>query len=111
MTGADLAREVITCEKLSRDLMLLPRGGKQWRAAYSAYRKTAHWKTTNAAQLAAFPFCAMEELMTGMKIHADESHHRATDRWFNERIGIDLVSVSKANHLLWEMRRLRRNRR
>jgi len=53
----------------------------------------------------------MEELMTGSRVHADESHHRATDRWFRERIGVDLVSVSKANHLLWEMRRLRRNRR
>ena len=96
---------------LRRDLMLLPRGGKQWRAVYAEYRKTSHWKATSAAQLRAFPFCAMEELMTGSRVHADESHHRATDRWFRERIGVDLVSVSKANHLLWEMRRLRRNRR
>jgi len=98
-------------DAIKRGLFLNPRGSVAWRKFYAAYRKTAHWKATNAAQLKAFPFCAMEELMTGMKIHADESHHRATDRWFCERIGVDLVSVSKANHLLWEMRRLRRNRR
>ena len=100
-----------TQDALRRDLMILPRGGKQWRTAYAKYRKTAHWKVTNADQLRAFPGCQMEQLMTGSFVHADESHHRATDRWFRERIGVDLVSVSKANHLLWEMRRLRRNRR
>ena len=104
-------RDVPTMVALRRDLMILTRGGTGWRKCYARYRNTAHWKATNADQLRAFPFCAIEELMTGSRVHADESHHRATDRWFCERIGVDLVSVSKANHLLWEMRRLRRNRR
>ena len=100
-----------TQNALRRDLMLLPRGGKKWRAAYAQYRKTAHWKAKNKAQLQAYPFCQMELLMTKNTIPAHESHHLATDRWFCERIGVDLGSVSKANHLMWEMRRLRRNRR
>lgn len=96
---------------LIRDLTLLPRGGKAWGVAYSRYRRTAHWVAIRDRQLELHPFCEMELLMNGNKIHADEVHHRDYTQWFKEFTGVHLVSISKANHLLWEQRRMRRQRR
>jgi len=98
-------------QSLRRDLIFLPRGGKDWRACYSRYRRTTHWKTTRAFKLKLHPFCEVCMLMTATHTTpATEVHHRTTN-FFHEAAVNDLVSCCKSCHLMWKMRRLRRNRR
>ena len=91
-------------DALIRDLALLPRGSKPWRAAYSRYRKTAHWRKKKAEKLAKDPFCQLTLLMSKTFVHANEVHHSDYSHWFAENVDHDLVSVVKRNHQLWENR-------
>ena len=96
-------------EAMNRALLTLPRGGKDWRAAFARYRETAHWRARSAAKLAANPFCQVCELMGNPMVLATEVHH-AQYAYFYEEIGAGLVSCCKACHLGYEQRRMRRYR-
>ena len=95
---------------LRQDLLILPRGGKQWRAVFARYRRTAHWKDRSKAKLEIHPFCEVCELMGNRMVKATEVHH-AKYNYFHEAILGELVSCCKTCHLGYEQRRMRRNRR
>ena len=91
---------------LKRALLTLPRGGKQWRAAFARYRRTGHWRARSAWKLAIFPFCQVCELMGNPMVRATEVHH-SVYAYFLEGLD-DLVSCCKSCHLGHEQRRMSR---
>ena len=95
---------------LHRALLTLPRGGKQWQAAFARYRRTDHWRARSAAKLASDPFCQICELMGNPMVKATEVHH-AEYNFFSEAIIGEMVSICKKCHLAHEQRRMRRYRR
>lgn len=89
--------------KLLRDLRILPRGGKDWRAVYSRYRRTDHWKRRSASKLETHPFCQMCTLMGVHQVPASEVHH-AQYNFFHEAVIGELVSICRHCHRLWSNR-------
>ena len=99
-----------TLYALHRDLVTLPRGGKQWQVAFARYRRTDHWRDWRAAKLKKFPFCQVCGLMGDPMVKATEVHH-SRYAYFCEDIITEMVSICKKCHLGYEQRRMGRYKR